>query len=204
MVIWHFVIRCAFIALLIFVTLLAATISKVITTFIIRSSGITIAGCKVVLLVMDCNYTQVRCVSCCILTIYSIQAVGYRLFSFYLVKNAVSQCTWLNSLLSKTVSFLKVIGWALPFCNCLNMPSYFPIIKSLYRKYNTMLPTSAQYQSLSLAVGQLWKLSYLSKVCKLHLTGIRNGIGIGINTCKDLGIRIEIKSKNCCWNWNWN
>ena len=84
----------------------------------------------------------------------------------------------------------------------LNMLSYFPIIKSLYWKYNTMLPSSAKFQSLPLAVGQLCKLSYLSTVCSLYLTGI--GIGIGINSHQDFGIRIGIKSKNCCQNWNWN
>ena len=67
-----------------------------------------------------------------------------------------------------------------------------------------MLLSSAQLQSLSLAVGQLCKLSYLSAVCKLHLTGIRIGIGIGINSHQDFGIRIGIKSKNCSRNWNWN
>ena len=84
----------------------------------------------------------------------------------------------------------------------LSMLSYFPIIKSLYRKYNTMLLSSAQFQSLSLAVGQLRKLSYLSTVRTLYLTGIR--IGIGINSHQDFEIRIGIKSKKCCWNWNWN
>ena len=33
-----------------------------------------------------------------------------------------------------------------------------------------MLPSSAQFQSLPLAVGQLCKLSYISTVCKLYLT----------------------------------
>ena len=67
-----------------------------------------------------------------------------------------------------------------------------------------MLPSSAQFQSLSLAVSQSCKLSYLSTVCKLYLTGIRIGIGIGINSHQDFGIRIGIKSQNCCRNWNWN
>ena len=67
-----------------------------------------------------------------------------------------------------------------------------------------MLLSSPQLQSLSLAVGQLCKLSYLSTVCKLYLTGIRIGIGIGVYSQQDFGIRIGIKSKNCCRNWNWN
>ena len=90
------------------------------------------------------------------------------------------------------------------------MLSYYPIIKSLYRKYNTLLLSSGQFQSLSLAVGQLRKLSYLSTVRKLYLNGIR--IGIGINSHQDFGIRIGIKSKKSArigiwmeWNveWNW-
>ena len=75
----------------------------------------------------------------------------------------------------------------------LSMLSYFPRIKSLYRKYNTILLSSAKFQSLSLAVGQLGKLTYLSTVRKLYLTGIR--IGIGVNSHQDFGIRIGIKSK---------
>ena len=48
----------------------------------------------------------------------------------------------------------------------MNMLSYFPRIKSLYRKYNTILLSSAKFQSRSLAVGQLGKLTYLSTVRK--------------------------------------
>ena len=66
-----------------------------------------------------------------------------------------------------------------------------------------MLPSSAQLQSLSLAVSKLCKLSYLPKVCKPYLTGIRIGMGIGINSHQDFGIIIGVKTKNCCWNWNW-
>ena len=50
--------------------------------------------------------------------------------------------------------------------------------------------------------GQLLKLSSLSTVRKLYLTGIKIGIGIGINSHQDFGIRIGIKSKKCCRNWN--
>ena len=67
-----------------------------------------------------------------------------------------------------------------------------------------MLPSSAQFQSLSLAVSKLCELSYLPTVCKLYLTEIRIGMGIGINSHQDFGIRIGIKSKNCCRYWNWN
>ena len=90
----------------------------------------------------------------------------------------------------------------------LNMLAYFPIIKSLYRMYNIMLPSSAQFQSFLWLWGNFVRFGrFSSTVCKnytwpeleleleleLILTTILElelelnpktvaGIGIGINS----------------------
>ena len=58
-----------------------------------------------------------------------------------------------------------------------------------------MLPSSAQFQSLSLAVGQFCKLSCLSTVCKLYLPELELELELELILTKILELELELNPK---------